>query len=193
MKKLFKAAMVAACLVAVGAVGKAQQKLAHINSGELLEAMPEMKVAEAAYNAFQKQKSDALALIDAERIKKTNLYNEKYKTLSEANKDILTKELNTLVTEIQDLEKRIQDGGTKAQEDVNAKYKELYQPVFDKASTAIKAVGKEKGFDYVLDSNQQTLLYFNDSLDILPLVKAKLGISATAAPAASTAPGAKKP
>jgi outer membrane protein len=53
----------------------------------------------------------------------------------------------------------------------------LIQPVMDKARNAIDEVAKEKGLIYVFDLSQGNPVYTSpESLDLLPLVKAKLGI-----------------
>ena len=45
------------------------------------------------------------------------------------------------------------------------------------AQDAINAVAKEKGYSYIFDSTPGgTLIFAQESDDILPLVKAKLGI-----------------
>ncbi|MCD6355563.1 MAG: OmpH family outer membrane protein, partial [Prolixibacteraceae bacterium] len=57
------------------------------------------------------------------------------------------------------------------------KQSELLQPVFDKAEKAIAEVAKEKGLIYVFDIGPKVVLYkSNQSIDIMPMVKAKLGI-----------------
>ena len=43
-----------------GNAASAQQKLGHINSSELLQAVPEMKVADANFQTFAKTKQTAL-------------------------------------------------------------------------------------------------------------------------------------
>jgi outer membrane protein len=54
---------------------------------------------------------------------------------------------------------------------------ELLQPVFTKAEKAIEDVAKEKGLLYVFDIGPKVILYkSNESMDILPFVKTKLGI-----------------
>jgi outer membrane protein len=196
MRKFIQAAVVVAGLTVAGmGQGYAQQKFAHLNSGELLSLMPEMAKADAAYNEFYKQKQTLLQGIDGERTKKVNLYNEKKKTLSEANQAVVGKELETLAAEIGEIEKRLEESSAKADSDVKEKRDELYQPVFDKATSAIKAVAKEKGYAYVFDTNAQAqvLLYFDGGEDILSLVKTKLGIPATAVPAAQTQTAPKNP
>ena len=186
MKRLVKVAVVAVGLLITGATANAQQKFGHINSAELLQAMPEMKTADANFQKFQKEKQTQLEQMEAERQKKINVFQDKYKTLSEANKETLSKELQALQTEIQDMEKRIGETEQKAQQELATKRNELYQPVFTKAETAVKAVAKEKGYAYVFDISQPGVVYFDGGDDVLAAVKAKLGI--TGAPTSSAAP-----
>ncbi|MES3019632.1 MAG: OmpH family outer membrane protein [Bacteroidota bacterium] len=177
MKKLVRIGLVAAGLFMAGNVATAQQKFGHINSADLLQSMPEMKTADANFQTFAKQKQTELELMDAERTKKITLYNDKTKSLSEANKETLGKEIETLVKEIQDMEKRITDTQEKSQELLTTKRTELYQPVFKKAEDAVKVVAKEKGFAYVFDVSQPGVVYFDGGEDLLAAVKTKLGIT----------------
>ncbi|WP_207427161.1 OmpH family outer membrane protein [Pedobacter sp. SYSU D00535] len=185
MRKLVKVAVVAVGLFFAGNAVQAQQKFAHINSGDLLQAMPEMKAADASFKTFQDQKENQLKQMDAERQKKITSYQEKARTLSEANKEQIGKEMEALAKEIQDMEKRIGETQQKAQQELQAKQAELYQPVYKKAEEAVKAVSKEKGYAYVFDVSQPGVVYFDGGDDILTAVKAKLGI-------AGGAPTAKK-
>ena len=52
----------------------------------------------------------------------------------------------------------------------------LMQPVMEKALNAIKEVGKENGFTYIFDMNAGILYAAENSQDVLPLVKKKLGL-----------------
>lgn len=183
MKNVVKVAVVAVGLFLTGTTVNAQQKFAHINSAELLQSMPEVKTADASFQTFQKQKQSALELMNTEREKKITAYQEKAKTVSEANKATVGKELETMGAEIQDFEKRMQETQQKAQQELQAKQGELYQPIYEKAENAIKAVAKEKGYAYVFDISQPGVVYFDGGDDILNVVKTKLGISATTAAA----------
>lgn len=183
MKTLVKVAVIAVGLFLTGSTVNAQQKFAHINSAALLEVMPDVKQADAKFQTFQKQRQSEIELMQTEYQKKLTIAQEKEKTLSEANKVTVGKELEVLGKELQDLGKRINDTGEKAKKDLAAKQDELYQPIFKKAGDAVNAVAKEKGYAYVFDVSQPGVVYFDGGDDILALVKAKLGIAATATPA----------
>ncbi|HQS05485.1 MAG TPA: OmpH family outer membrane protein, partial [Daejeonella sp.] len=161
MKNLLKIGVVALGMFLAVGTANAQQKSGHIRSGDLLQAMPEMKTDDATFQTFAKAKQTSLELMGAERQKLVTSYEEKYKTLSEANRATLEKELTTLGASIQDLEKRITADQEKAQEELTTKRTEIYQPVFKKAEDAVKAVAKEKGFAYVFDVSQPGVVYFD--------------------------------
>lgn len=78
--------------------------------------------------------------------------------------------------ELQDLENRIKLFDEQAQGDLQSKQEELLKPLIDKAKAAIAEVAKENGYTYVFDSSVGVLLYFENSDDILELVKKKLNI-----------------
>ncbi|MBC8054460.1 MAG: OmpH family outer membrane protein [Sphingobacteriaceae bacterium] len=183
MKTFVKVAVVAVGLFFTGSAVNAQQKFAHINSAALLEVMPDVKQADAKFQTFQKAKQGEIELMQAEYQKKLTVAQEKEKTLSEANKVVVGKELEAMGKELQDLGKRISDTGEKAKQELAQKQDELYQPIFKKAGDAVNAVAKEKGYAYVFDVSQPGVVFFEGGDDILALVKTKLGITATAAPA----------
>ena len=182
MKSILKVAVVAVGILFAGKAVYAQQKLGHINSSDLLQAMPEMKTADASFKIFAEAKQSTLEKMDAERQKKINTYTAKTKTISEANKEVVGKEIQALVTEIQDMEKRLGEAQQKSEQELQTKRGELYQPIFKKAEEAVKAVAKEKGYAYVFDISQPGVVYFDGGDDMLAAVKTKLGITAAAAP-----------
>ena len=145
------------------------QKFGYVNSQELLSVMPEMTKADADLKAYAKTYQDQLEVMGKEFEKKGTEYQTNEKTYSEAVKEVKQKEL-------QSLETRIRETQSSAQEKVSKKKEELYKPILEKADKAIKDVAKEKGFDYVFDASAGSMLYAKDSDNILPLVKAKLGM-----------------
>lgn len=198
MRKLINVFFVAAGLMLLTNVANAQQKFGHLNTDEIYATMPEAKTAQTALETFAKKLQGDLEKMSQELATKYKAAQDKQKTLSEANKDVVGKELQAAEIELQDLQKRIQDAQTKGNEAVEAKRNELFPPVGQKLSGAVNAVAKEKGLAYVFDiSGSQgfnNLLYFDGGEDITAAVKTKLGISATTtAPAAKPGAGAAKP
>ncbi len=199
MKKLIKGLFVAAGLLLTTQVVNAQQKFGHLNSDEIFSVMPEAKTVSTTIENLAKSKQGEIDKMIAEYQAKYKAAQEKEKTLSEANKAVVLKELEAAQVELQDLQKRIEDARTKADKDLRDKQAELYPPLQQKVATAINSISKEKGLAYVFDTAASqgfnNLVYFDGGEDITGAVKAKLGISATAAPAASkpAAGPAKKP
>jgi outer membrane protein len=175
MKNLLRSIAIIALIMSAGTV-MAQQKIGHINSGVLLQAMPEVKTADATFETFRVNKLNELEAMEKERQAKIVIYQDKYKTLSEANKESLGLELETLGQEIQTMGERIGELDQKAQEELAKKREELYQPILAKAEAAVQAVAKAEGFAYVFDTANQALVYFEGGMDITPSVKTKLGI-----------------
>lgn len=180
MRKLISAFFLAAGLLFTANIANAQQKLAHLNSAVIIEAMPEVKNARTTLETIQKAKQADIEKMITEYQGKLKAAQDKEKQMSEANREALTKELQTMGAELQDLEKRITEARTKAQQELEAKNAELFNPIQVKADNAIKAVAKEKGFAYVFDTANQALIYWDGGEDITDAVKTKLGISLTA-------------
>jgi len=163
---------IAALLIFVVAAGHSQNlKFGHINSDELIQAMPEFDSATVKLEKFRKELVNALELMTVELNNKNDAYTKEAKNLTDIVKQ--TKE-----QELIDLNKRIQEFQQNAQEQLQNKQVELFQPIYTKVDKAIKDVGKENGFLYVFDVAKGALLYFDEtkSTNILALAKTKLGI-----------------
>ncbi|MFH2141422.1 MAG: OmpH family outer membrane protein [Bacteroidota bacterium] len=171
MKRLFIVVSVIIILLSsLTSFSQVKQKFGHIDSNELLTLMPERETAKTAIETHAKQLEDQLIAMQKELELKYNDYVEKQATYSDLVKK--TKE-----EEITSMQKRMQDFQTTAQSDLQTKEMELLQPIIEKAKKAIEEVAKEKGYSYIFDIGSGALLYWpEDSDDILPLVKEKLGI-----------------
>lgn len=145
-------------------------KIGHINSQELLQAMPESDSAQVKLQGLQKELEEQMELMQVEFNKKYQEYTEKQATYSEIIRQ--AKE-----TELQQMNQRIQQFQTSADQDLQRKRMEIFKPVLDKANAAIADVAKENKFTYILDLSAGAVLYHApESQDVLLLVKAKLGI-----------------
>ena len=148
-------------------------KLGWINSAQLLEAMPERIKADSEITKFARSYQEVLEGMQKELQTKFQQYRSSEKTMSDAMKE-------TMQNEIQDLQARMESTNTSAKEKVQAKQQEIFGPILEKADKAIKSVAKERSYDYIFDANasggSMFLLYSRESDNILPLVKAKLGL-----------------
>ena len=150
---------------------KAQSlKFGHINSQELLQAMPERDSAEAKLRRLTKTIEDQLEELQVEFNKKYQEYLQKRETYSASIREMKERELT-------EMQQRAQEFQQVASQDLQRQQSELMKPVIDKADAAIKKVGSDNGFIYIFDVSNGTLLYQSDkSVDVLPLVKKELGL-----------------
>ena len=161
-----------ACGLLIGNIVIAQTaplKIGYINSNTLLQSMPEKAKADSDLAKYAKSFQDQIDIMRKEYQTKGQQYQAGEKTMSDAMKEVKMKE-------IQDLQNRIESTQQSAQEKLQTKKQDLYAPVLDKADKAIKAVAKEKNYDYILDAQAGALLFGKDEYDLTPTVKAKLGI-----------------
>jgi outer membrane protein len=120
---------------------------------------------------FRKELVNALEIMSVELNNKSDAYNKESKNLSDIVKQAKENEL-------MDINRRIQEFQTNAQQQLQTKQAELFQPIMAKVDKAIKDIGKENGFVYVFDVAKGALLYFDEakSTNVMALAKAKLGL-----------------
>lgn len=166
MKNLVKSIAIVALTVGTITLAKAQ-KIAHISLDSLITTMAESKTAQEVAQKYLKDLENQVATMDTELQAKYADYmknKDSYSALVASTKE----------TELQDLNKRIEDFKASAQQDYQRKYGELSKPIYDKAKKAIDLVAKENGYRYVLDTSSGNILYTESADDILSLVKKKL-------------------
>jgi len=177
MKKISKIVLSAA-VVLFSSQAFAQLKFGHINSTELIQLMPETKKADTTLKKFGESLETQLKTMSAEYQTKLQTYQSKRDSLPDAVRGIKEQEL-------QDLGGRIQDFQQTAQESIQKKKEELYGPILKKAEDAIKGLAKEKGYAYIFDTapGSSSVIYAQESDDMMPMVKTKLGITGASTPA----------
>jgi len=144
------------------------QKVGHINSTELLTLMPETQQIKTQLDAYIKELDAQASALTQEYQSFVAALEPQLQTMSDLIKE-------TKLKELQDKERRIQEFQYSAQQKVQQKELELYQPLEKKALDAINAVADRQGYAYVI--NSASLVYIGtSSIDILPMVKAQLGI-----------------
>ena len=144
--------------VAISAFGaQAQAKIGNVNSQEIFTLMPEVKAAETTLNEVQTK------------------YQNEYKALQDKETPDAIRQRRE--GELQELQTKIQNFSSVAAQDMQQQQQRLMAPIQEKIMTAIKAVGEENGFTYILDVNSGTIVYTGkDAIDVTPLVKDKLGL-----------------
>jgi len=145
-------------------------KLGHINSAELMRAMPELEEAE---QRLQQEVREAEA---AYRTMMTELQNlmQEFQANSAQWSELIRA---TRIRAIQDLEQRIQDFEQQSQRELEFLQQSLMTPIIERARRAIEDVARDNGFTYIFDTSGGMLLFAADSDDILSLVKRQLNLN----------------
>lgn len=169
MKKTF--ILIVATLFAFGGTAMAQKniKIGHINSNDLMQIMPGRDSAQTVLQAEVADLETTLKSMQAEAEKRYNDY-----VANQAGWTDLIRQ--TKQREIQDMASRIEEFQQNAQKQLQDREQELLKPIIDRAKKAIEDVAKEGGYTYILDAGTAAVLYSQDSDDIMPLVKKKLGL-----------------
>ena len=162
---------VLACLLLLSSMLTAQDlKFGHINMQELIMELPAKLEADTKLQAEAQILQDRMKVMSEEHEKKFRDYIAQRETMPELIR-------TTMEKEIQDIEQRLQNYQTMAQQTLQKKEQELYQPILEKVQQAVDNVGQEQGFIYIFDLSSQVVLYHSDkSVDCGPLVKANLGL-----------------
>lgn len=171
MKKTVLAIAIAFAMIGTAA---AQQKIGHINSVTILQAMPEFKTMQTDLEKQKDTYTKALEGMYAD-------YEKKQKELQAKSQDKTIPDaiVETLVQDLQQTQQRIQDFQTKADEDLQKLQQDKLKPINDKYMKAVKDVAATNGYSYVLDIVSGALAYFPEGTnDVTDLVLKKLGITA---------------
>jgi outer membrane protein len=149
------------------------QKFGFVNSGAILEAMPQVKEAESNLEALGKQ-------LQAKGEKMMQDFQLKYQELQrkvdageitpkaqEAESSALEEQRQSILAYDQDMQKQLAD-----------KRDSLLSPILAQIKTAIDAVAKDNGYTYIFDGSPGVgvILYADESTNVTALVKTKLGI-----------------
>jgi outer membrane protein len=166
--KLFRNLFVAFALFTAFNTVQAQS-VAHIDSEQLLMAMPETKAMETELKKVQQTYADeynAQATALQAKLKK-------YDAEAPTQTDVKNEERRV---EVEGLKQKIQKYAQTADQEIQKKRFDLLKPIVEKAQKAVSDVAKEKGVKYVLDASPGKGLIVFEGDDLMAPVKAKLGI-----------------
>lgn len=155
--------------IALPCVVFAQNKFGHIHSEQLLMVMPETAEAEKSIQEYNQMLESQLQTMYAEYQSKAGEFQNNESLMTDIVKEAKFKE-------IQDLELRIQQFQQSSQESIQQKRNEVLSPLLEKAQNAINQIAEENNYTYIFDISLGSIVYGQESMDIMPLVKEKLGI-----------------
>lgn len=167
MKKLIVCAI---CAICGFSTANAQAKFGHLNTQEVIQAMPEYATAKTEIDALQKQYEADLKLMQDEFQKKGEAFEKEQATLPENIKQRRQQEL-------QDMYQKIQQSYQDNQQALQKASAEKMQAITAKVVSAIKEVGQAGGYVYIMDM-AAGIPYISTTLstDVTAQVKAKLGL-----------------
>lgn len=172
MKNLLKLVLLTAFVVMCGTISAQQIKLGHINSQELITAMPEFDSVQVKLETYSTELRQQLEEISVE-------FNTKFQKFQKEQATYTASVRAQKEKELQDINARLQQFQQDAQDDFETVRRELMSPVMSKADEAIKKVAAANGFTAVFDSAGGSLLYTDPKTmtDVMPLVKTELKIN----------------
>jgi outer membrane protein len=170
MKKFILGAICAICSFTAANAQATAPKFGHVNSQEIVQAMPEFATARTEIETLTHQYEADLQQMQEELQRKAEAFEREEATLPENIK-------NRRNQELQDLYQRIQQTYQDNQQALQQAQQEKMQAITTKVLEAIKAVGQDGGFVYIMDiSGGIPYISTTLSTDVTALVKARLGI-----------------
>jgi outer membrane protein len=169
MKQIITLAILASAMIWNPAMAQKSNKFGHINSAELLGLMPERKSAAAKMDSITKDVEKQLQEMMTEYRAKQEKYSSEAPKLSELVKKDKEEELTSLGTRIQNFQQQ-------AQQSLEQQEQALIEPIVNKAKKAIEQVAKENGYTYIFDTSAGSLLFWEESDNVLASVKKKLNL-----------------
>ena len=167
MKKFIICAI---CAICGFTTANAQAKFGHVNTQEIIQAMPEYTKAKGEIDALQAQYEADLKSMQDELQKKGDAFEKEQATLPENIKQ-------RRQTELQEMYQKIQQSYQDNQQALQKASSEKMQAITTKVLEAIKAVGQAGNYVYIMDL-AAGIPYISTTLstDVTADVKAKLGL-----------------
>ncbi len=166
MKKLIICAICAICGLSTA---NAQGKFGHVNTQEIIQAMPEYNKAQTEIKALQDQYEADLKSMQDELQKKGEAFDKEQATLPDNIKQRRQQELQDMYTKIQQSYQDNQQALAKASQ-------EKMQAIQTKVLDAIKAIGQAGNFTYIVEMGSLPYISTTQSTDVTAQVKTKLGL-----------------
>ena len=166
MKKIIICAI---CAICGFTTANAQAKFGHVNTQEIIQAMPEYQKAQTEIKALQDQYEADLKSMQDELQKKGEAFDKEQATLPDNIKQRRQQELQDMYTKIQ---QSFQDNQQALQKASGEKMQAIQTKVLD----AIKSVGSAGNFTYIVEMGSLPYISTTLSTDVTAQVKAKLGL-----------------
>ena len=163
MKKIFIALMMLAPMATFA------QKFGHVNMQEVMQAMPEFTEAQNYLKKLEEQYSNDLKQMQDEIQRKAEAFDKEQATLPDNIKQRRQQEIQDSYQKYQE---SLQDNQQALQKAEQEKMAAIQQKMLD----AVKAIGQEGGYVYIMTTNSIPYISTTLSTDVTAQVKTKLGL-----------------
>jgi outer membrane protein len=172
-KSSFKSVITGILLIFLtsGALVAQDDKYGFTNLGNLLDVLPETKVAEKVLNDY----ADSLSSVG---IAKSKAFEEAYATIERKYSagQLTPQQIQQAQVDLERQQRELQAFDKQAQEWGAQRRNELLAPILDRVLGAISEVAREGGYLMVFDTSSGALLFADEAWDITADVNKKLGI-----------------
>ena len=145
-------------------------KIGVFNAQEVITVMPE-------YNAAMTELENMNLKFQTEAKKLQEEFEKKYQEYASTAETLDPTIRQYKETELARLQQSIQEFATSAENGIKKKNQELMTPIIAKIQQAIKKVGDENGFTYIIDNSANIIPYISPKAEnVLPLIKKALNI-----------------
>ncbi|MFZ4542513.1 MAG: OmpH family outer membrane protein [Saprospiraceae bacterium] len=166
MKKLV--ILTLALCISIGAY--AQQKFGHLNTGNLLESLPEVALADSLLMKYQ----DSLAVKGQELVKTFEKDYTAY--IDEVNKGLLPPvQQQQKEAALQKQQETIEAYKNEMETKIGLRRQAYLKPILSKVDEEIRKIGKENNYAFIFDTSTGTTLFALESEDLTQLVLKRLG------------------
>jgi outer membrane protein len=151
----------------LGLIASYAQKYGHVNTNEIMMAMPGIDSVQIKLSGFQTNLATLYENMMTEFQSKKEKFDKEAGTMTSAVRKLREDEVQSLYNRLIEFQNNVQ-------QDIEEEQFNLIAPFQEKVQNAINDVAKENKYSYIFDIS--TLLFYDDGDDITTLVKKKLGI-----------------
>lgn len=145
-------------------------KFGHARVQEIMQAMPE-------FQEMQKQLESEYSRLENQLSTMQEDYQKMEQNYRESAENLMPQQRQQKEQELMKTSQKIQGFYQSTQQKLRKKRQELQKPIMEKLMRAVEEVGDENGFIYIFAAESGATVYQSDqSVDVTPLVKKKLGI-----------------
>lgn len=147
------------------------QKFGHVNSTQIIVALPEVKAADSQLESYQKQ----LIQKGQDMVKAFETAYQAYGVKANAG-ELSGVQMQQEEAKLGQQQQAIQKYELEVQQNIAVKREEVYQPILNKVQQVVQEIGEEMGYTMIFDSGSGGLIFVQESDDLMPMVKERLGI-----------------